>query len=336
MYGDTNSDYVSSWHVFLVLLVCVIVIVGGGLFIEGCESAPTIPTQPPVPDPGPEEPPPGDHNEYKDQVLMELWQLHNMARAAADPRLGQLRPHTKLDQAAQKHAEWMAKNNKMSHTGAGGSSFWDRVQAEGFRGRGGGENIAYGYSTAKTVMNGWMNSSGHRANILRSTFTHLGLGYARADNGRIYWCTTFGYGGTDVGAREDVKAELFEPDGISAPEEIEIQGVKLQREDGADNWVYAGTEVPAFFMEVGDSRMLAETNEIRADGKVYRYDPWEKKWLETDIDPKTLELTPEGQPVPPVQGPALPPVKFERPTPEAPAFNNPSRPAPKLEGGETP
>ena len=49
-----------------------------------------------------------------------------------------------------------------------------------------GENIAAGYSTPEAVVNGWMNSSGHRANILNSSFTHIGVGYY---NG--YWVQMF-------------------------------------------------------------------------------------------------------------------------------------------------
>lgn len=55
-----------------------------------------------------------------------------------------------------------------------------------------GENIAYGYPTAKSVMRAWMHSSGHRANILRPQFRRIGLGLATDANGRIYWVQNFG------------------------------------------------------------------------------------------------------------------------------------------------
>jgi uncharacterized protein YkwD len=51
-----------------------------------------------------------------------------------------------------------------------------------------GENIAKGYRTAETVVNGWMNSPGHRANILNSTYTHIGVGYVSKGN---YWTQMF-------------------------------------------------------------------------------------------------------------------------------------------------
>ena len=55
-----------------------------------------------------------------------------------------------------------------------------------------GENIAYGYKTAEAVMDGWMKSDGHRANILKSDFTRIGIG-AFEHNGTIYWVQLFGF-----------------------------------------------------------------------------------------------------------------------------------------------
>lgn len=55
-----------------------------------------------------------------------------------------------------------------------------------------GENIAYGYNTAQAVVTAWMNSPGHRANILSTTFTEIGVGLARNAQGVIYWTQEFG------------------------------------------------------------------------------------------------------------------------------------------------
>lgn len=55
-----------------------------------------------------------------------------------------------------------------------------------------GENIAYGYPTAGAVVKAWMNSPGHRANILNRRFTKIGLGLARSDDGTKYWVQDFG------------------------------------------------------------------------------------------------------------------------------------------------
>jgi uncharacterized protein YkwD len=55
-----------------------------------------------------------------------------------------------------------------------------------------GENIAYGYPTAASVMNGWMHSAGHRKNILSKSYTRIGLGLARTSDGTRYWVQNFG------------------------------------------------------------------------------------------------------------------------------------------------
>lgn len=55
-----------------------------------------------------------------------------------------------------------------------------------------GENIAYGYPTAKSVMQAWMNSEGHRANLLKPQYTHVGLGLTKSANGTRYWVQDFG------------------------------------------------------------------------------------------------------------------------------------------------
>ena len=90
---------------------------------------------------------------------------------------GALTASPQLRSAAQKHAADMAKNNYFSHTGLDGSSAGDRITAEGYPWSRWGENIASGYQTPQDVLTGWMNSSGHRANILNCNFTAIGVGY---------------------------------------------------------------------------------------------------------------------------------------------------------------
>lgn len=70
----------------------------------------------------------------------------------------------------------------------------DRLGACGYSttGVGWGENIAYGYQTAAEVMNAWLNSPGHRANIETASFRAIGVGAAAASNGQIYWTQDFG------------------------------------------------------------------------------------------------------------------------------------------------
>ena len=65
------------------------------------------------------------------------------------------------------------------------------MQQFGISYRSAGENIAMGQRTPQEVMNSWMNSSGHRANILNPSFTTLGVGIAKDANGTIYWTQMF-------------------------------------------------------------------------------------------------------------------------------------------------
>lgn len=77
--------------------------------------------------------------------------------------------------------------NNFSHTRPNGASFSSAITISYRRA---GENIAYGYPTAEAVMDGWMNSSGHRANILQSSFTKIGVGVVQRGN-TLYWVQLF-------------------------------------------------------------------------------------------------------------------------------------------------
>jgi uncharacterized protein YkwD len=83
----------------------------------------------------------------------------------------------KLTDAAYGHSRDMALNNYFSHTGSDGSTMVTRVQAQGYSFSWLAENIAAGYSTPKDAVDGWMNSSGHRANILNCNLRETGIGY---------------------------------------------------------------------------------------------------------------------------------------------------------------
>lgn len=94
----------------------------------------------------------------------------------------------RLAAAAQGHADDMAANDYFSHTGRDGREFDDRISAEGHPAPA-GENIAAGQSTAAAVVQAWMDSPGHRRNILDCDFRSIGVGYAPAGN---YWVQNFG------------------------------------------------------------------------------------------------------------------------------------------------
>ena len=106
--------------------------------------------------------------------------------------------NTALNNAALGHSEDMARNDFFSHTGSDGSLPWDRMTRAGYQWSGAGENIAAGYVTPEDVMNGWMGSAGHRANILNCSFRDIGVGYTYLanDTGSVnyfhYWTQVFG------------------------------------------------------------------------------------------------------------------------------------------------
>lgn len=81
--------------------------------------------------------------------------------------------NVKLDRVARNYAQLMASRNQMGHF-VGGTNPGQRITAGGYRWLRYGENVARGYRTAQAVMNGWMNSDGHRANILNPRFIDLG------------------------------------------------------------------------------------------------------------------------------------------------------------------
>ena len=118
--------------------------------------------------------------------------LVNRERAQAGCPAVEAQPH--LREAAFLHSKDMADNRYFSHTGQNGSRFWERAEAAGYTGFAAGENIAAGYGAPEAVMNGWMNSSGHRANILNCRHTHLGVGYYYGSGSPYgaYWTQVFG------------------------------------------------------------------------------------------------------------------------------------------------
>ncbi|MDX3639634.1 CAP domain-containing protein [Streptomyces sp. MB09-02B] len=96
-----------------------------------------------------------------------------------------------LAKLAETFSADMALRGFFDHTDPDGSDPWDRAAALGITGLG-GENIARGQATAEAVMEAWMNSPGHRANILNCDFKTLGVGVHLGDGGP-WWTQDFGY-----------------------------------------------------------------------------------------------------------------------------------------------
>ena len=108
-------------------------------------------------------------------VQKEVLALVNEQRAAAG--VAALVLDTKLSEVATAKAQDMYDNNYFSHTSPTYGSPFDMLKTFGVSYRTAGENIAYGQRSAQQVMTDWMNSSGHRANILNASYTKLGVGY---------------------------------------------------------------------------------------------------------------------------------------------------------------
>ncbi|OHV32148.1 serine protease [Parafrankia soli] len=144
---------------------------------------PPVPTNPPVTSAPPA--PPGT-SPQADEVV----RLTNVEREKAG--CGPLAVDTRLTAAAQAHTADMAANDYFSHDGQDGSSPGDRTRAAGFPSGFVGENIAAGSTTPAATLQMWMNSSGHRANILNCGYTHIGVGYAQGGSYRYYWTQDFG------------------------------------------------------------------------------------------------------------------------------------------------
>ncbi|MGS2614735.1 CAP domain-containing protein [Micromonospora sp. LZ34] len=117
----------------------------------------------------------------------EVVNLVNAERAKAGCRA--LSIDDKLMTAAQRHSQDQADHQNMSHTGSDGSDAGDRLDRVGYSWRTYGENVAWNQKTPAAVMDAWMNSSGHRANILNCAFTEIGVGIA-SSNGP-YWTQVF-------------------------------------------------------------------------------------------------------------------------------------------------
>ncbi len=99
-----------------------------------------------------------------------------------------------LTGAATWKARHMAKYGYMSHDDPAppvSRSTAQRIAACGYGGGAWGENIAYGYSTPEQVVDGWLNSPGHRANIVSGSYNAIGVG-AAAHGGRMFWAQAFG------------------------------------------------------------------------------------------------------------------------------------------------
>ncbi|MEV8033545.1 CAP domain-containing protein [Streptomyces sp. NPDC086182] len=125
-----------------------------------------------------------------DRTAREVIALTNTERTSAG--LPPLSADPRLTTAAQAHSADMVARDFYAHTSPGGGRPWDRAAAAGCTHRSIGENIACGQRSPAEVVRGWMDSPGHRANILKRDFTHIGIGLAGGSRAGTYWTQLFG------------------------------------------------------------------------------------------------------------------------------------------------
>jgi uncharacterized protein YkwD len=141
-------------------------------------------------------------------LARELLKAHNEQRAKED--LPPLTLNGRLSEAAQGHAQAMADAEKMAHEGpADDSTPAERIARAGYRYKSVAENVAAGQDTVEMVVDDWMDSEGHRKNILGPN-TQMGVGRAVGKDDRTYWCVNFGTPWPDLDAKGEAQKVLDE------------------------------------------------------------------------------------------------------------------------------
>lgn len=111
------------------------------------------------------------------------------------PAAADLTWNAQLTQAAVAHSDDMVANNFFDHTGSSGSTLGTRATAAGYAWSGLGENIAAGQTSVSQVVDGWMKSDGHCANLMNAGFRDIGVACVSGGSGntyRTYWTQDFG------------------------------------------------------------------------------------------------------------------------------------------------
>lgn len=136
------------------------------------------------------------------EVEQEIITFTNTERARYG--LPPLEVDSELVESARRHATWMTRNRSLQHARQPG-----------------GENIAMGQRNSKDVMRAWMNSSGHRANILNRGYRRIGAAASRTESGTIYWCQQFRRGASPTA--ENASAEEADPDDQPSAKAVPVE-----------------------------------------------------------------------------------------------------------------
>lgn len=160
--------------------------------LPGCDTELVPPVQDNNPSEKPEQVPPQEDTDTPEaestisEYEREVIRLVNEIRAQHG--IGELKADENLSRVARIKSQDMKDNNYFSHTSPTYGSPFEMMKSFGISYKTAGENIARGYMTPQAVVDGWMNSEGHRANILNASFNTIGVGYVAEGN---YWTQMF-------------------------------------------------------------------------------------------------------------------------------------------------
>lgn len=159
------------------------------LFFQGCQDTPVIPEEPETPTEPilPEEPETSEPSQSENSFAVQVIELVNAERAKEG--LNPLVYDAEMEQAALVRAKEI--QTSFSHTRPDGSSFVTAMKEAGVSYQMAGENIAWGQKTPEQVVEAWMNSASHRANIMNVNYGRIGVGYQKNDGGVSYWVQLF-------------------------------------------------------------------------------------------------------------------------------------------------
>lgn len=157
--------------------------------LPGNQNNPSFPNETQKPSPPIVDKQPNVPNASLSQIESEVVRLVNIERQKNG--LSQFSASSELSNVARVKSEDMSKNNYFSHNSPQYGSPFDMMKSFGIKYNTAGENIAMGYISAQSVVNGWMNSSGHKANILNPSFKTIGVGAYTDSKGTIYWTQMF-------------------------------------------------------------------------------------------------------------------------------------------------
>ena len=111
------------------------------------------------------------------------------------PAAGALSWQPQAEQAALAQAQYLQRENQFSHSGANGSTIGDRMSAAGYAWQAVGENLAAGYADFGAVLQGWLDSPGHCANVMNGSFVDVGVVLVQgtaSNTYRTYWAMALG------------------------------------------------------------------------------------------------------------------------------------------------